>query len=411
MDIEDVRRRPLGSHPPMGERGEKTPARFAPSLGEARGSGTVVIAPDKFKGSLNALAVAEAIARGLRRSAPEVAAVLHPVADGGDGFVAGLLHYGFRRRAAIVSDPLGRPIRAAYAIRQETAVIELAAASGMDLLTRSELDPLNCSTYGTGQLIAEAVAQGARYVVMGAGGSATCDGGVGMLCALGARLLDPDGHPLPPEPASLGRVDRVDLSGIAAAVRDARIMVASDVTNSLLGNNGAIMVFGPQKGAVPEQLETLELRMQRWADAVERSTGRHRRDHRGSGAAGGSSFALASVFDAAIVPGIELFLDLSEFKQVLTDARLVITGEGRLDEQTLGGKAPLGVCRSAARHGVRTVAVVGSTTLSAQQIRQSGFAGVFTLESVEADEQRSIRDAADLLSTVSSRLARHYLSN
>ena len=369
----------------------------------------VVIAPDKFKGSLSATEAAEAIAHGLRQKNRDLQIDLHPVSDGGDGLVAGLLQHGFNRRLATVSDPLGRPVHASYAIRGDTAVVEMAAASGMELLNVDELDPWRCSTYGTGQLIAAAVAQGASNIVVGLGGSATCDGGAGILAALGVRLLDAAGRSVEPVPAALEKLHQIDLSEMPPSLRGVQIVVASDVHNRLLGPNGAVSVFGPQKGAKPDQLFALEERMHQWADALESCTGRRVRDRPGTGAAGGVSFALAAVFDAAINPGIELFLELSGFDEVVAGARLVITGEGRFDEQTLGGKAPLGVCQAAARQGVPTIAVAGRTTLTSDHVRDSGFAGLYTLASVEADEGRCMQEAPRLLSLVAGQLAEDFL--
>lgn len=383
---------------------------FEPVLDDvSHSSRSVVVAPDKFKGSLTAEQVAEAIAAGLVRNGASLQITRHPVADGGDGLVTGLVRHGFRKEVATVAGPLGKSVQAAYATRGEIAVVELATASGMDLLARSELDPFRCSTYGTGQLIREAVARGARHVVVGVGGSATCDGGAGILAALGARFLDHEGRMLPPGPEALTAVADVDLSLVPGALRGAKVVVASDVRNVLLGKDGAVAIFGPQKGARPDQLPALEERMGRWADALERCVGRRVRERPGTGAAGGSSFALAAVFDAPIQAGIDLFLDLSRFDEVVKGADLVITGEGCFDEQTLAGKAPLGVCRAASRRGVPTAVVAGTSTLTLDQARRKGFASLYTLSTVEPDRERSICDAAPLISTVSARLARDML--
>ncbi|GAA4610761.1 glycerate kinase [Actinoallomurus liliacearum] len=372
-------------------------------------SSHVVIAPDKFKGSLTAPEVAARVAAGLRRVHPEVRLTTMPVADGGDGTVDAAVAAGFTRRRTVVSGPTGEPVTASYAVRDETAVVELAEASGLRLLPGGVPAPLTASSHGTGELIAAAVADGARQVVLGLGGSACTDGGAGMAAALGARLLDSQGRDLPPGGAALRDLDAVDTSALTDRMQGVTVVVASDVNSPLLGPDGAARVFAPQKGADPEQVEILVAGLARLDAIVRRDLGLVMAGYLGAGAAGGVGFGALAFLAARVEPGIAYLLDLLGFAAQLDGARLVVTGEGSLDAQSLRGKAPVGVARAARRAGVPVVAVSGRRALSDDQLRAAGFAGAYALTDLEPDPGRCMEDAGPLLERLAEEIARTVL--
>jgi glycerate kinase len=369
-------------------------------------SSHVVIAPDKFKGSLTAPEVAAHVAAGLRRVHPEMRLTALPVADGGDGTVDAAVAAGFTRRQAVVSGPTGEPVTASYAVRDETAVVELAEASGLRVLPGGVRAPLSASSRGTGELIAAAVADGARHVVLGLGGSACTDGGTGMVAALGVRLLDSHGRDLPPGGAALRDLDAVDTSALADHLRGATVVVASDVDSPLLGRDGAARVFAPQKGADPDQVEILEAGLARLDAIVRRDLGMVVAGYLGVGAAGGVGFGALAFLSARIEPGIAYLLDLLCFAAHLDGARLVVTGEGSLDAQSLRGKAPVGVAQAAGRAGVPVVAVSGRRALTAEELRDAGFAGSYALTDLEPDPAQCMAEAGPLLERLAEEIAR-----
>lgn len=371
---------------------------------DPRADAAVVVAPDKFKGCLSAEAVAGAIGRGLRRGG-NVTALAHPVADGGEGTVDALIRHGFQRRTTRATGPRGGGVRADYAVRDDVAVVELAAASGLHLLAAQDRRPLEASTYGTGEVITAAIAGGAREVIVGTGGSATTDGGAGMLAAMGARLLDTDGTQLEGRPHELAAVARVDLAPMRRRLDRVRLLVATDVTNPLLGELGAASVFGPQKGAGASDVAVLEDALAHWADVLETAAGRRARTRERSGAAGGASFGLMAATDARAVSGIELFLELSRFAERAGAAQLIITGEGQLDGQSLCGKAPYGVAQAGRNAGVPVVAVVGRNVLDLAQQRSAGFCEVHDLTLIAGDADTAIADAAVLLEGVGATIS------
>jgi glycerate kinase len=325
----------------------------------------VVVAPDSFKGSLTAAEVAGAIAEGLDLVWPDAEITRLPLSDGGEGWMATIVNAaGGRVVSGTVTGPLGAPLEAAYGLIDHegtsTGVIEMASASGLYLIDERARDPRRTSTYGTGELILHALDQGVRRLLVGIGDSATNDGGAGLAAALGARFLDVGGRPLGPGGAELARLERVDISGMDPRIREVEVLVASDVDNPLTGEQGASAVFGPQKGATTEMVAELDAALAHFADKVEASLGRVARDEPGAGAAGGLGFGLMVFCDAVLRPGIELSLDALEADRVLERAHLVITGEGRIDAQSLRGKAPIGVARRARRFGVPVIAVAGA---------------------------------------------------
>jgi glycerate kinase len=369
----------------------------------------VVLAPDKFKGCLTAAEVADALSAGLIRERPDLETIKLPVADGGDGTVAAALTAGFSKIVVDAAGPTGEPVRAPYALDGNRAVVELAAVVGLDLLPGGRPDPLGSSTYGLGLVMADALARGAELIVLGLGGSASTDGGAGMVQALGARLLDGDGQEIDRGGGGLSRLARIDLAGLVPLDK-VTIMVASDVDNPLLGPTGAAAVFGPQKGAGPAEVAVLEEGLATWAEVVGAATGHDLASAPGAGAAGGTGYAALALLDAQLSPGIELILELIGFADRLAGADLVITGEGSLDEQSLAGKAPVGVARAAAAAGVPVVAVAGRNQLSSGRLAEAGIAAAYPLSELEPDPARSIADAPRLLAEMGARIAKDWLS-
>src|SRR5579859_2567553 len=301
----------------------------------------VVIAPDKFKGTLTAGQVAAHLAAGLGRARPGLKTVQVPVADGGDGTVDAAQAAGYRRIEIGVRGPTGKPVTASFALLDDTAIIESAQACGLTRLPGGTPAPLTATSRGVGELILAAARMRAKRIVLGLGGVACTDGGAGLVTALGGRLVDESGIELPPGGAALARLHHIDLSGL-------RDLPATDVDNPLLGPRGAAAVYSPQKGASADDVTVLENGLARWADVAEQALGFRKRDEPGAGAAGGLGFAALGFLGAVMRPGIELMLDLLSFGGHLPGARLVITGEGALDRQTLHGKAPAGVARATA---------------------------------------------------------------
>ncbi|HEY3261612.1 MAG TPA: glycerate kinase [Pseudonocardiaceae bacterium] len=377
----------------------------------------VLVAPDKFKGSLRASEVAAHVAAGLRAAVPGVEVVRIPVADGGDGTLDAAAGAGFGLVRVRVSGPTGEAVDTAYAVRGDLAVVELADACGLHRLPGGRLAPLAASSAGVGEVLRAVLDTGCSHVVLGIGGSASTDGGAGMLTALGARLLDPGGAELPPGGGALRRLDRVDLTGLHPALRRVDVLLASDVDNPLLGPNGAAAVYGPQKGAAPADIEALDAGLARWSSAVAAALGTPAGPHGhpaadlpGAGAAGGAGFAAMAVLGARMRPGIELFLELTGFADRLPGARLVVTGEGSLDAQTLRGKAPAGVAAAARAAGTPVVAVAGRSLLSGDELAAAGIAAAYTLADLEPDPDRSMAMAGPLLEQVARRLAADWLS-
>jgi glycerate kinase len=371
----------------------------------------VVVAPDKFKGSLTAAEVAARIAAGISTVAPDATVVQVPVADGGDGTVDAALAAGYDRVPVRAEGPTGEPVEAAFAMRAGVAVVEMANVSGLRLLPPDRLAARDASSYGTGEVVRAALDRGCTTVTLGIGGSASTDGGAGLVQALGARLLDAEGEDLPRGGAALAALERLDLSGLHPAVRETRFIVASDVDNPLLGGNGAAAVYGPQKGASEADVAVLDAALARWADVVDAAVGHGRalRDLPGAGAAGGVGYAAMALLDAELRPGIELMLDLVGFADHLPGADLVITGEGSLDEQTLSGKAPAGVAAAAANADIPVVTVSGRLTLGQEQLRAAGIRQAYALTDIESDVRRCIAEAGPLLQVLAGRLARDWL--
>ncbi|RDG39378.1 glycerate kinase [Streptomyces corynorhini] len=376
------------------------------------GSARVLIAADKFKGSLTAVEVAQRVTAGLHSVAPGVPVETLPVADGGDGTVAAAVAAGFERREVRVTGPLGDTVTAAYALRDGTAVVEMAEASGLQHLPEGVFAPLTATTYGSGELLGAALDAGARSLVFGVGGSATTDGGAGMLSALGARFLDADGQPVAPGGGGLLELATADLSGLDPRLADADIVLASDVDNPLTGPKGAPAVYGPQKGATPEDVATLDAALTRYAKALEAAVGpraAHLAYAPGAGAAGGIGYGALVGLGARFRPGIEVMLDVLGFTRALAGATLVITGEGSLDEQTLHGKAPAGVAAAARARNIEVIAVCGRLSLPPEALGRAGIRRAYPLSGLEPDPAVCIAEAGPLLERLAADIARDFL--
>lgn len=356
----------------------------------------VVIAPDKFKGSLTALQACRAIARGLRGAISDCATDLVPMADGGEGTVEAFLAAGARKRTRTVDGPLGTRVVATYACAGNAAIVEMASASGLQLLTKERYDPLHATTYGTGQLLAAAARDGVERCIVGLGGSATVDVGTGMLRALGVGFFDDAGNEISASMDEYERLARIDCSGLDGRVLAMEITVATDVDNPLLGENGAARVFGPQKGASARDVAVLERAAARIADVVAATLGRDERNAAGAGAAGGVGFALAAFLRARIEPGATVVAKAQGLDRKLAGADLCATGEGKIDLQTLEGKTVSGVSRMARAVGVPVVAFGGVVEPeAAAALKEWGVQCVETATGVPLDE--ALRRAPELL--------------
>jgi glycerate kinase len=366
----------------------------------------VVVALDKFKGSLRAADAVDAVARGILRASPIAVVDRAPVADGGDGTVDAAVSAGFAAHHIHVSGPRGAAVRATVAVRDGVAVIEVANTSGLELMRPEGLDALGAHSYAVGEAIKAALDLGAQQIVVGLGGSASTDGGSGMLRALGARFLDDHDDELPLGGRGLERLWRVDLSALDDRIPRTHFVMASDVDNPLLGAAGSAAVFAPQKGADAAAVSLLERALGRFAEVSARVGGQRFEREPGAGAAGGIGFAGLAYLGATMDSGARIVLELLGLRQTLGGADLVVTGEGRLDEQSLNGKAPLAVANAASALGIPVVAIVGSMSLGAERAAASGFDAVYELLAEEPDVSVCMRDTARLLSTMGETLVR-----
>ncbi|MDQ0728023.1 glycerate kinase [Microbacterium sp. W4I20] len=365
----------------------------------------IVIASDKFKGSATGAEVADALALGIREVIPDAEIEAVPVADGGEGTVDAALASGFEAVSARVTGPTGEPVTARFAVRGAEAVIEMAAASGLDVLPGGEKAALTATTRGTGELIVAALARGCTTIVIGVGGSATTDGGAGMLQALGVSLRRAD-REVSPGGAALADLTAVDVSGLDPRIAQATVVLASDVDNPLLGDRGAAVVFAPQKGASADDVAALEAGLSRFAELLEAQPGvRPSAELPGAGAAGGVGFAALAALGARRSPGIDVVQRLTGLADRIAGADLVITGEGSLDDQSLGGKTPLGVAAAAHHAGVPVIAVCGRSTLDDREIAAAGFQEVYALSAIEPDPVVSMAQARTLLESVGRNIA------
>lgn len=371
----------------------------------------IVIAPDSFKESLSALAVARAIEKGIKAVLPNASTVCIPMADGGEGTLATVLQAtAGQARELTVLDALGRPRLAPWGwLAEQTALIEMASAAGLEQVAPNERDPLRADTFGVGQLMLAALDAGARAIVLTAGGSATNDGGVGMLRALGVRCLDPHGHVLPAGGAALLNLAQIDASGLDPRLANTKILIATDVSNPLCGPTGASATFGPQKGATPEMVSLLDQALSRLADFSAQVLSRDERHSPGAGAAGGLGFAAMAWLNAQMRPGAALVAELVSLDQAMQSADLAFTGEGSMDAQTLQGKTPMGVIEVAQRHGVPVIALVGRLGEGYQSLYDVGLTAAFSLANGPMALEQACEQAADLLEQRAADIMRTWL--
>ncbi len=369
----------------------------------------IVVAPQGFKGSLDATDVAQAIARGVRQVFPSAQITVLPVADGGEGTVRALVQSsGGRTVTSRVMGPLERPVNATWGVLGDgvTGIIEMAAASGLPLIRRDERNPSRTTTFGTGELILHALDGGIRKLIIGIGGSATNDGGAGMATALGVKLLDAHGRQLPLGGAALIHLDRIDLSGLDPRALDLTVDVASDVNNPLTGPIGASHVYGPQKGADARMVYELDRALDRFATVLERDIGISVRDVPGAGAAGGLGAGLMAFLNARLRPGVDIVFDAIRLPDHLARADLVFTGEGRMDRQDLYGKAPMAVAQRARELGVPSIAVVGSTGRDYHVVFDHGLDAVIGTTNRPMPLDRAVSEAPRLIAEAAMRACR-----
>lgn len=369
----------------------------------------IIVAPDSFKGSISAAQLCRAIKNGILQVFADSNIVELPLADGGEGTMETLVYAtGGQTVEVSVQDPLGRPIVASYGVLGDgqTVVIELAQASGLTLLADSEKNPLLTTSYGTGQLIIHALDHGYRRFIIALGGSATNDAGAGLLQALGLVLEDAHGQPLAPGGAALKQLYRLDPTKLDPRLQESTFEVACDVTNPLCGPQGASAVFGPQKGASNEMVHILDEALAHFGEKLEQTIGIQVLDLPGGGAAGGTGVAMHAFLNARMRSGIDMVLELSGWDRHLSEADLVITGEGKLDEQTLSGKVIAGVCRSAQQYDVPVIALCGSLSLSASEINRLGLQAAFSISKGPVSLETAIQHAASWASAQTEQLMR-----
>lgn len=369
----------------------------------------IVIAPQAFKGSLEAPAVATAISKGVRQVFPRAEQVILPVADGGEGTVRALVQGSHGKLVSTwVMGPLEQPVEARWGLLGdgETAVIEMAAASGLPLLRREERDALRATTYGTGELIHAALDRGVRHIIIGIGGSATNDAGAGMAEALGARFLDAEEHELPRGGAALRLLHRIDVSGLDPRAAEVEIEVACDVNNPLTGPTGASHVYGPQKGADAQAVQLLDGALENFARVASRDLGKDIREVPGAGAAGGLGAGLMAFLGAQLQPGVDIVFRAIKLDQALEGADLVITGEGRMDSQDIYGKAPMAVAEHAKALGIPSVAIVGSTARDYHVVFDHGLDAVIGTVNRPMQIDQAVKESTRLITEAAMRACR-----
>ncbi|HLV36263.1 MAG TPA: glycerate kinase [Spirillospora sp.] len=366
----------------------------------------IIVAPGAFKNSLRADEVARAIESGIARSGLDAEVMIAPIADGGNGTLDAFLASGGQRKTLTVEDPVGRPVEAAYGLLPDgqTAVIEMALASGLELLKGWQLNPMIASTYGTGQLMKAALDDGVKRIIIGMGGSATVDGGAGCLQALGVHLFDAYGRDVPRGGGNLDQIFVIDWQGLDPRWKNVEVLIASDVDNPPLGEKGAAAVFGPQKGATPQQVEKLEANLRHFFTLVRDQLGVDVLNVEGGGAAGAFAAGLMAFLNGRIVSGIDLILQYSGFTEALQEADLVITGEGQMDAQTIHGKGPIGVARLAQQHGVPTIAIVGGLNVRDDVLHDAGLQAVLPIVTGPMSLDEAIEHAAELVERAALRL-------
>ncbi|TAA72719.1 glycerate kinase [Planococcus salinarum] len=367
----------------------------------------ILIAPDSFKGSLTSVEASRVINQAILDMDPTIETVQIPMADGGEGTVAAVLwNQDGKQVSCRVHDPLGREIEAMYGWmeHEKTAIIEMAAASGLPLLDPAELDPQKASSYGTGELIKDALDKGAETIILGLGGSATVDAGSGLFQALGVRFLGADLNEISWIGGLLDRISAMDLSGLDRRLTAVRFIVAGDVTNPLLGKEGAIAVFGPQKGVGKDKLAFFEQGMRHFSELAAQETGRAMADAPGSGAAGGAGFLLRTILEVDFRSGLELMVELAGLEEQLEATDLILTAEGRIDGQTFFGKVPVGIGRIAKKQGVPVIAFAGSLGPGTEKLEEAGIGAVMPIAEGPLSLSDAMKNSGDLLYNATTRL-------
>lgn len=369
----------------------------------------IVVAPDSFKGSLSAVSVADAMERGIVSVFPDASVIKVPIADGGEGTVEALVAaVGGQILKQSVTGPLGGKIEAIWGILSdgETAVIEMAAASGLPLVPKDKRDPRFTTTLGTGELVKAALDRGLKKIIIGIGGSATNDGGAGFVRALGVRFYDASGQDLPEGGAALAKLDKVDTTGLDPRLADTTILVACDVDNPLCGPRGASAVYGPQKGATPEMVQELDKALAHYAILARGATGRNIADMPGAGAAGGLGAGLLYFTGAALRPGVEIVLETVGFPAMVETANFIITGEGRTDFQTAFGKAPVGVAKIAKQFGKPVICLSGGLGKGADDVLAQGIDAIMSIVPGPMSLDECMSSSDTLVEAAAARLCR-----
>lgn len=368
----------------------------------------IVIAPDSFKESLSAYEVCESIERGIRKVFPNAIIEKIPMADGGEGTVQSLVDAtGGEIIETDVTGPIGEKVRAFYGMlgNGKTAVIEMAASSGLHLVPFSKRNPMKTTTKGLGELITNALDKGATHLIIGLGGSATNDGGAGMIQALGGRLLDSNGNEIPPGGGALSKLVSIDLTYLDKRLENVAIDVACDVDNPLTGPNGASAVYGPQKGASPEMVKQLEKNLTHFANVYENLFKRAVRNVPGSGAAGGLGACFMAFFSAKLMRGVEIVLNTVQFEEYVKNADLVITGEGKIDSQTIFGKTPVGVAKIAKKYGIPVIALCGTVSEESNAVYEHGIDAVFSINPRIVPLTKALENTAEYLEETAKNIA------
>ncbi|MDQ0271900.1 glycerate kinase [Cytobacillus purgationiresistens] len=371
----------------------------------------VVIAPDSFKGSLSAVEASSVMEKGIKKAFPKAETVLVPVADGGEGTMDSLVAAtGGHKVEVVVTGPLQEDVKAEYGILgdKETCVIEMASASGLILVEPEKRNPLITTTFGTGELLKKAMDDGYRKFILAIGGSATNDGGAGMLQALGMRLLDESGVPVGVGGAELERIATIDNGQFDSRIEKSEFLIASDVQNPFIGPNGASFVFGPQKGATPEMVELLDHNLTSWADVIEKTTGTRLHDEPGAGAAGGIGGAFQAFFPAQMERGIDIVIRYTNFEEKIQGASCVFTGEGQCDFQTASGKTPMGVAEAAKKQGIPVFVLAGSIGKGIEELYQHGITSVHSLMKGPMSLQDAMNESHELLESAAEQVMRTF---
>ena len=372
----------------------------------------IVIAPQGFKGNLSALQVAQAIVNGIKRVLPDAVTTIKPMADGGEGTVQALVDAtGGKIMTKEVTDPLGGCVTAHWGLLSDrvTGVIEMAAASGLPLVSPEKRNPLVATTYGTGELILSALESGCRKLIIGIGGSATNDGGAGMAQALGAKLLDSKGVALPFGGAALANLEHIDVNNLDSRLADCEVLLACDVTNPLCGAQGASAIYGPQKGATPEMITQLDAALAHYADVIQRDLGVKVKDTPGAGSAGGLGAGLIVFLKAKAMPGIDIVIQATSLVEELKDADLVFTAEGRLDSQTAHGKVPTGVAKKAKEFGLPVIAIAGEILDDYNVVYEHGIDAVLSIAPGPISLSQSMASGERLVADTAERAIRLFL--